>query len=375
MMHAVLDSRTAVDHFPGIGRYVTNLAWAMSALAPDQPVSLLVDPNAAATRLTLPDLPRILCPASPFSMQQQWLVPKLLQEAQATLYHSAYYLMPYTLATPAILTCYDLIPLVYPHYFTPWKRLTFRLAHRLAFRSARLILAISEATRRDLIRLFAVDRDRIMVTPLAANGRFQPQPEAVVTAVRHQYALPKKYLLYFGSNKPHKNLTRLVRAYAQLKRQSPHLVIAGHWDFRYPEAQREAQRLGVEKRVLFIGPVKDEDLPALYSGATLFIFPSLYEGFGLPVVEAMACGVPVICADVSSLPEVAGSAACLVDPTDTADLTAAMDGLLADPEQRALMAAQGLQQAAQFTWRQTAGLTLAAYERPVNNQESTMNSQ
>jgi glycosyltransferase involved in cell wall biosynthesis len=359
----VLDARTATDHFPGIGRYVVNLAAALKRVEPGLDLALLVDPTAPAQRLTLPDLPAIECPISPFSPRQQAVVPALLRRAGARLYHSAYYLMPYWPGVRSVVTVYDMIPLVYPAYYTATQRIIFRAAHMLALAAARVTLCISAATQTDVARRFQVDPARIRVTPLAADPAMTPQPAEAIVATRQQYGLPERYVLYLGSNKPHKNLVRLVEAWAGAGRRAPDytLVIAGHWDARYPEVRERAAALGLGDRVYFAGPVAEVDLPALYSGADCFAFPSLYEGFGLPVQEAMACGCPVVCSDTSSLPEVAGDAARLVDPLNVDALAGALDEVLTDADLRADMRRRSLAQAARFTWEETARGTLAAY--------------
>jgi len=361
----VLDARTATPRFPGIGRYVANLARALAEFAPPGPV-LLCDPTTPPVRLPSSGLSPLPCAASPFGLAQQWCVPRALRRANAQLYHSTYYLMPYLPGTPTVLTVYDLIPLRYPRYFSVAQRLVFAVAHRLALRTARAVLAISEATRADLARAFGVTAEKVTVTPLAAAEHFRPQSLAAIDALRRRLGLPDRYILYVGSNKPHKNLARLVEAFARARRHpacvSLHLVIAGRWDSRYPEAQIRAQRLGVIDHVAFLPDVADDMLPALYSGAELFVFPSEYEGFGLPVLEAMACGTPVICADRSSLPEVASDAARLVDPHDVAGLAAAISELASSPERRADLRTRGLARAARFTWRRTAEQTYAVYE-------------
>jgi len=375
MRPIVIDARTATDHFPGIGRYVVNLARSMSQVAPDLNLTLLHDPQAISTRLTLPDLPRIACPVSPFSVQQQWIVPQHLRRSEASLYHSPYYLMPYWPSVPTALTCYDLIPLIYPEYFTARQRLVYRLTHILALRTARVALSISESTKRDLIRFFHCEPGRIVVTPLAADEHFSPQPPEVVTAIKRKYSLPENYVLYVGTNKPHKNLVRLVQAWqaVNLKSHPPKgtggrlpnvkLVIAGHWDIRYSGARQVAEELGLEDSVIFVGPVDDADLPALYSGAELFAFPSQYEGFGLPVLEAMACGTPVICSNVSSLPEVSGEAAILIDPLDIEAIAKAIEHVLIDAALGRDLRENGLAQAARFSWKQTAQATWAIYRQ------------
>jgi alpha-1,3-rhamnosyl/mannosyltransferase len=199
--------------------------------------------------------------------------------------------------------------------------------------------------------------------------------------LRRRLALPERYALYLGSNKPHKNLPRLIEAWARVRRsevgtrhthhatrnnskskiRNPKLLIAGAWDERYPEAKHLAESLYVTDSVHFLGPIPNADLPILYAGAELFIFPSLYEGFGLPVLEAMACGTPVACSNASSLPEVTGDAALLFDPTDVATMAAAMQQMLGDQTLRRELSEKGRAQAARFSWERTAQEALAAY--------------
>jgi alpha-1,3-rhamnosyl/mannosyltransferase len=371
MPHFVLDARTATPHFPGIGRYVTNLARAMAPLlAADERLTILHDP---AHRLPLADSAAVQIRgmpvrASPFSLAQQLELPRLLRHLGADLYHSAYFLMPYApgpQGAPTLLTVYDLIPLLLPQQSTLRARVLARWATRLALRAARCVIAISEATRRDYLAHFHLLPERIQAIPLAADPAFRPQPPAAVAAVRARYRLPEHYVLYLGSNKPHKNLERQVEAWALLQPRSSgqplSLVVAGAWDDRYPEARRRAAALSLERQVLWLGPVPETDLPSLYSGALLFVFPSLYEGFGLPVLEAMACGTPVVCSNSSSLPEVAGDAALLVNPADTQELAEAMRAALDDESLRQHMSERGLRRDRDFSWLQTAQRTLETY--------------
>jgi glycosyltransferase involved in cell wall biosynthesis len=266
-----------------------------------------------------------------------------------------------------VWTCYDVIPLVYPKYFSAAQRAIYRLTHWLAAQTAQVVLAISEATKADLIRFFRLNPRKIVVTPLAADPHFQPQPPAAIAGVQAQYALPEQYLLYFGSNKPHKNIVRLVEAFqlgSQLGAKAHSvLVVAGHWDNRYPEAKQLVEKTGWQAQVKFIGPVAETDLPALYSGATAFVFPSLYEGFGLPVLEAMACGTPVVCSNSSSLPEVAGEAHLSFDPLNIETMAAVIQEVLVSPALREELHRKSLQRAAQFSWRQTAQHTAAVYQQ------------
>ena len=231
--------------------------------------------------------------------------------------------------------------------------------------------------------------ERIITAPLAADPAFRPQSDAAIAALRARYALPERYVLYLGSNKPHKNLVRLIEAWqiaptgsksanqqipdhvSRFTFRASRLVIAGAWDDRYPEARQRVAALGLSDSVMFLGPVAEAGLPALYAGAELFVFPSLHEGFGFPVLEALACGTPVICSNVSSLPEVAGSAALQIDPRDTDALAAAMDRVLGDTALAEELRQRGLQQAARFTWAQTAQQTLAVYRSQMAGQAQT----
>lgn len=364
MPHYVLDARTATPHFPGIGRYVANLARALiPQLAPDERLTVFFDP---AHPLELPSgdsVHSLPVDVSPFSLRQQWAIPRLLQQHKANVYHSAYYLMPYFPGVPTLLTLYDLIPIYFPGHSTLKARLLFRWATALALRTTQHTLAISEATRRDFLACFRLQPERITAIPLAADPAFTPQSPEVVAALRARYHLPKKFVLYLGSNKPHKNLVRLVEAWAAVQTEVSDytLVIAGAWLPQHPEPRQRAQALGINDRVCWLGPLPGADLPALYTAADVFVFPSLYEGFGLPVIEAMACGTPVACANTSSLPEVAGDAAVLFDPSQTGAIVDAVQRLLGDVNLRADLRRRGLTQAAGFSWTRTAQQTLSLY--------------
>ena len=330
MSQYILDARTAVPHFPGIGRYVSNLASALTPLlSAGESLTVLDSPPPSALRDTsAPDpelapaakLPgtKVSAPVSPFDIRQQWQIPFLLRRLKsggAAVYHSPYYLMPYRTALPTLLTFYDVIPLKFPQTVPARARLFFRLAATLALRTADRVAAISNAARSDLISSFRIPASQVSVTPLAASARYRPQPANEVGRVRQKYHLPDQFLLYLGINKPHKNLPALIDAYARIaSRHAPPLVVAGAWDQRYPQARERAARLQLGDAARFLGPVNERDLPALYSAATLFVFPSLYEGFGLPVLEAMACGTPVACSNTPGLAEVADDAALLFDP-------------------------------------------------------------
>lgn len=299
------------------------------------------------------------------SLTEQYRSPSLIRHLGLDLFHSPYYIKPYFLPCPSVVTIYDLIPRLYSQSISLWARAIFEMAIRLATVTSRLVISVSQSAKEDLVRLLGVPPSKVWVTPLGVDTRFNPLNEKAIFNLRQKYDLPEGYILYLGINKPHKNLVRLVEAFAKVK-TGRKLVLAGKEDPRYREAHEVVMRLSLQDRVVFLGQVPENDLPALYSGAALFVFPSLYEGFGLPLLEAMACGAPVVCSSTSSLPEIAGQAAVMVDPLDLSQLARALERVLGDSDLRASMREEGLKQAARFPWERTAKETLAAYRQVLS---------
>ncbi len=366
--HLLIDGRTIQDRFPGIARYVYNLAEALATLFEGE-ITLLTNPSLANSRYDLSRLTRRAnlrlhpTPIPTFHPRRQSDRPPQFRSLRPDLAHLPYNVRPYWSGLPNLLTLFDAIPRRYPAYYPRRTRWLIEIVQRLAIRSADAFVAISAATALDFQRLYRLPAERITLTPLAADPVFCPQPQAYIERTRQKLALPERYLLYLGSNQPHKNLPALLEAWSIViaRARQPLLVIAGAWDHHHPEALQQAERLGGAVR--FLPNVAAADLPGLYAGAECFVFPSLCEGFGLPVLEAMACGTPVACSRLSSLPEVAGEAAVLFDPTQPEAIAAALTGLLADPDLRADLSRRGLAQAAGFSWQRTAAATLSAYHR------------
>lgn len=357
-MRIILDARTVNDHYPGIGRYTFELAQALVSLTD---LVLLVNPLQVSKELDLwsLDARRIAVPHTPRSLEQQWVIPARVRRAHADLYHSPYYLMPYAPGLPSVVTAYDLIPLIIPDGFSMPQRTVYAMTHQLAFRAARKIITLCESAREGFIERFHLPPHKIIAIPPGLGPEFAPQPEEALTAFREPRKLPRAYCLTLGSNKPHKNLPRLIRAYAALPADTPPLVIAGPEDPRYPEMRAAAAPLG--QRVIFLGRVAEAQLPCLYAGAALFIQPSLMEGFGLPVVEAMAGGIPVACSDAPGVTEAAGGAALLFDPRRPEAITHALSTALGDSALQKDLRARGLRRAQTLTWANTAQATLKVY--------------
>jgi glycosyltransferase involved in cell wall biosynthesis len=279
------------------------------------------------------------------------LLPRILGGTKPDLCHYTNFLAPLSNDHPYVVTIHDMGLEVLRGAHPLAKRLyTRRLIPRVA-RHAKLILANSEYSKWEIIRHLGIPEDRIRVTPLAASDDFKPVP----------VNRDRPYFLYVGNLEPRKNLQRLIEAFAHIPEKEHNLVIVGHRRYRGGEVEAKARSLGLNGRVKFLGYVPRADLPGLYSGATALVYPSLLEGFGLPVVEAMACGTPVITSNNSALKEVAGDAARLINPLSIQEMTEAMTQLTEDSATRHDLSQRGIRRAAEFSWRKTALLTLAAY--------------
>lgn len=277
-------------------------------------------------------------------------------------------MLPLAFAPVSVITVHDVIPLAYPLYASRPGARAFRAVARWCCRHADLVLVDSEFTRRDLERVLGMVPQQIAVVPLGVDERFHNEATRQDgLRVRERYGLPERYVLSVGRPFPHKNFPLLIRSMAKLKARDadlPDLVLAGPTDYGPGVAEVEAviHELGAEPWIHWIGTVAEEDLPILYGGATVFAFPSLYEGFGLPVAEAMACGVPVVCSDAASLPEVVGEAGLLADATDAEAFAAALERVLTDPALCAQLAARGRERACLFRWEETARQTVLHYQ-------------
>jgi glycosyltransferase involved in cell wall biosynthesis len=284
--------------------------------------------------------------------------------ADVDIFHATEHLLPPLRRVRTVFTFHDAIYALFPQYHLPMNRLFLGLMMPRFLRRADAIITVSECSKGDAVRLYGIDPARIRVIYEGVDARFQPVTDPTRLAqVRARYGLPEHYVLYVGTIEPRKNLTTLLEAYANLRFAicDLRLVIAGKKGWLYESFFARLRELGLEDAVVLPGYIADEYLPALYSAANVFAFPSLYEGFGLPLLEAMACGTPVVCSNASSLPEVCDGAALLVEPTDVPALVQAMERVLSDESLRATLRARGLAQAAKFSWERTARETLAVY--------------
>jgi glycosyltransferase involved in cell wall biosynthesis len=281
----------------------------------------------------------------------------------ASLFHATEHLLLPLRSAPTVITVHDLIFRHLPEHHKPLNRWYLNLALPLYCRRATHVIAISESTRNDLVAAYRLPPERITVIHEAADPRFRPQPPDRVAAVRGRYGLPGRYLLFVGTIEPRKNLTRLLHAFEPLRKEglTDALVVVGKRGWLYGDFFAELERSPVREAVILPGFVPDEHLPAVYAGAQALVFPSLYEGFGLPTLEAMACGTPVACSDTASLPEVGGDAALYFDPTSEDAILQTLRRLLSDAELQEELARRGLTRASHFSWDRVAAETEAVY--------------
>ncbi|GAB4171429.1 MAG: glycosyltransferase family 1 protein [Roseiflexaceae bacterium] len=294
---------------------------------------------------------------------EQFLAPALLRLVGADLYHGVLNVMPLASPVPSVVTIHDLSPFLFPQTFRRVNRVYTRWAIRVACRNAAHLIAVSEFTKQEIIRWMHVPAERITVTHNGVQERFFPRPAAELAAFRKAKQLPDRFILFVGTLEPRKNLPTLLEAYARIAADADlPLIIAGGKGWLYDPIFAKVEALGLSDRVIFPGFLDDDELPLWYQAATVFVLPSLYEGFGIPLLEAMACGTPVVASNRSSLPEVIGDAGVSADPTDPDVLGAALLQVLRDRELQADLRARGLERAKQFTWTNMAKRTLSVYQ-------------
>jgi len=361
-MRIALDCRTVTAPKTGDRTYALNLSRALAEVDPDNEYFLYTWEATTLTHLRRPRFHPVVLPAVPRWTWTPFVFPRDLARKRADVAHVQYFVPPVA-PCPLVTTIHDVAFRRYPKLFPIKHRLLLNWLVPLAARHAAAVLTGSEATKRDLVEFYALPPEKIHVTPYAADASYGPMDRADARrAVQRRLGVPVPYLLSVGVLQPRKNLPRLVRAYNRIAEAVPHrLVLTGKEGWAGDELREAVGEAPPGKEPLFTGYVADADLPALYAGADLFVYPSLYEGFGLPPLEAMACGTPVLTSNVSSLPEVVGEAGVTVDPLDEAAIAEALAALLADPARRQALAEAGLERARRFDWKHTARQTLDVY--------------
>src|SRR4051812_24115674 len=357
-MRIAIDARKLRDY--GIGTYVRNLLRQLARQdAVNDYVVLCRDADCDAVEELGARFRPVVENARSYSVAEQFALPIDLRREAVDLFHAPHYVLPPLTPCRSVVTIHDCIHLRFPQYLP--SRLGYAYARAqmwTATQRAARVITVSEASKRDILRYFRVPESRIDVIYNAIDERFwqQPDPEDIAR-VRERYRLDNPFVLYAGNIKPHKNLERLIDAFHLLRQNSAmkdvQLLIIGDEISKYATLRRAVHRHKLHKHVRFFGFVSDQTLAALYRLAAVFVFPSLYEGFGLPPLEAMASGTPVITSNVSSLPEVVGDAALLIDPYDPAAIADAMRLVLSDEAFRLQLRERGLRRARHFSWERS----------------------
>lgn len=369
-MPIYIDVSSAVHSKAGIGRYASSLAQALVSHQPGRFALFYNRVKGSQPPAGLEDVPcrTVRAGYKPWRMAV-WLgqlggvgFNRLVPGAE--LFHATEHLLPPLYGVPTVLTVHDMIFKLFREHQKPLNYWYLNATMPLYCRRADAIITVSQSSKRDIVAHYGLDPSKITVVYEAAAPEFRPAASAGLEAVRRRYGLPERFAIHVGTIEPRKNLTRLIEALQMLRDSGlvVPLVVVGARGWLYDEFFRRLGELGIRDDVYFPGFVPAADLPLLYSAATIALVPSVYEGFGLPVLEAMACGTPVVSSNRSSLPELGGDAARYFDPYNVDEIAAAIREVWGDAERRQGMRARGLAQAARFSWERAARETLAVYE-------------
>ena len=363
-MHICLDVSPTAQKHAGLGRYAGEVARALAARQPQLDLSLFYNRQGQAE---LPDYLRHLPHKTVNMGNKPWRMLVWLSQLShwpldktfgaTEIFHATNHLLAHFGRARTVYTLHDLIFLHFPEYHLAYNRWYLTLTMPLYLRAADMIVTPSECSKQDAIKFYSLPESKIKVIYEAPAPTFKPLTNSADLArVQQTYHLPDKFILHVATIEPRKNLSRLLDAFKPLLADWPDLklVLVGKKGWLYESFFQYLQQLGLRDCVIFPGYVEEADLPAFFQLAAAFAFPSLYEGFGLGPLEAMACGTPVVCSNSSSLPEVVGEAGLLVNPTDTAGLSAALRRVLTDSDLRADLSQRGLAQAQNFSWQKAA---------------------
>jgi len=360
-MQVVIDARMVDSKGFGLGRYVYNLLKNLIKIDQANQYTLLVNDDFLAPLVANASNFNLLKVNIPWlSVFEQIKIPWVIRKLKPDLFHATSFSAPMLQPYPTIVTICDLIHLVFPEHYSLLHKFYFKFFLKKVLNKAKRVITISECSKRDIISHYNIPQEKVTVTYLAVEESFQPIGEQdKINDFKQRMGLPKRFILYVGTRKKHKNIAGLIKAYSLLPREDCFLVLSGSMDQALLDLIKKYK---VEDRVVCIGKIEDSELPLLYNAADLFVFPSRYEGFGLPPLEAMACGVPVVTSNAASLPEVVGDAARLVDPDNSKEMAMAMSKVLNQENLRKELIQKGIMRARLFSWEKCARETLNLYK-------------
>lgn len=378
-MKIAIDARMLDFPYTGVGRYTKNLITALRTIDTQNQYILIVGNNPDSKIFRDKNFKIVRWRYRPFSLRSIFLLHKLLAKEKIDFFHSLFCVVPLLAKCPVIVTIHDLMAIKYPQFFTGRRFLArilgktyFKLFMALSIRKAKATIAVSNRIKEDLVDFMPYTRDKIVVIYEGVERNFtKVEEETKIALFREMYNLKEKIILYLGNTRPHKNLPRLIRAFGKFVSQPDigcKLVIAGEKDKNFLVLENLANELGLSNKIVFLDHLSQEELVLLMNAADIFVFPSLYEGFGLPPLEAMACGTPVIASNIASIPEVVGDAAVLVNPEDEHAIASAMLLLLTDDSLRRELIKKGYQRIRRFSWNDVAKKTLGVYQQVIAEQ-------
>ncbi len=339
--------------------------------------------NSGSFNLEEPNFLEVRCPIpARFRpariLWEQFILPIQCRRHKIDLLHSPGYVSPITLPCPSVVSILDMNYFFFPQDWSKLALLSLKILVPLSARSSREIIALSQSSKRDVVKALKIPEDRINVTYMGVDKIFHPhhtRPE--ILKIKNRMGIKGNFILSVANSHPHKNLRRLLQAYHILRKDrgiTHQLLLAGNPGRDHLELMRTVRKLGIDQEVIFTGYLPGHQMPLVYQAADLFVFPSLYEGFGLPILESMACGTPVVSSNAASLPEVVGKAGILVDPYDIDEMAEAMYRVLSDKSVAEELTKRGLEQSKKFSWTETARKTLAIYEKVMIRPPKTLES-
>jgi len=374
-MKIIIDGRLILPEMTGIGRYLISLITALRVIPGDETFQVWLQSNLPGSHPVwrLGD-ERISLRQKDFNHmvpEQQWKVPIELARSNHDLFHYPHFDLPFLSQGPLVITIYDLKYIAHPFYFphhSHGKRLIIRLMMGYSLRRAERVIVISQKTKEDIEKNFMIDASKIDVIPLGIDNTFfmRNSPDDLID-IRKRYGIIRPYFLFVGEMRPHKNIIGVINAYHHYVKHCSgehHLVISGKRYSDYVEPEMLVETLGIKEKVHFVH-ITDSDLPVVYQAADVFITLSKYEGFGLPVLEAMASGTPVVASNTTSIPEVVGAAGILVNPDDQNQVIQALSDVIPDGRRRETMIQAGLDRVKEFSWEKCAEQTLAVYRQVI----------
>lgn len=365
-MRVGIDARLVYYRQAGISQYTLRLLEQFAAIAQDDEFVVFQSRRDSSRLVDQPNFHKRSLWTPPHHRLEQLLLPLEMATVDLDILHSPDFIPPFRRNCKSVITIHDLNFLLYPNFLTPQSARYYGQIDQ-AVRNCDHIIAVSESTKRDIIRLTGAPESKITVVYEAAHPIYRPlQDEQMLQQVKERFGIHNDFVLFVSTIEPRKNVRALLDAYKRVLdnyHADVSLVLAGEKGWLFHEVFALVEELGLQERVRFLGRVSSEDLLGLYNGAQLLVHPAFYEGFGLPPLEAMACGTPVVVSNTSSLPEVVGDAALLVDPTDVDGMAVAIWRLLSDQVLRRQMIDKGLMRARRFSWKKAALETLDIYHR------------